>query len=906
MTQETNAPGVVLGKMVVDGKTWLQGYGTIPAQYMFIGEKPCEADISYSAINSGAPGKLLLTTCMEQGFDTSKVYFTNAVKYVPPNKKAVTSSDVKACADTLTTEISMAAAPVIVCMGAVAFKAVVGSKYGFSDYRGTFIDHPKLENVKVFAMYNPSYIIRNPEMTEQFKQDIRLLQLHQAGAPAPVDKTLFLPIDTVEQLKAFIATLFELAPNPFLAIDAEWHGVNWMDPNRYTRSVQISWTPGWAAVIHFRGVGGVPIMDDEPQAWALLKELCEDPRVSLAGHNIISDGEWLLPYGVDLRKRTVIDTMLNEHLINESGPFGLEVLTTKYTNLGRYDIPVMQWKMDHKSLCSNGFGHIPAELLDPYSATDADATLRIAIAQMPLIKTYQQPRGEYPSLWDTVMQTQQAIYELERTGLLIDQERLRSLINVYAERLEHVESQLKLMANQYGMADFNHRSTTQVRQLLYENIGLVPIKTTSNKKWKDGLNQDIATAMNQKASTDKTTLEILQERHPIAKLLLNTRRIDTVVKYFLRDDDDDDDTVNESSQGGGIAAKIWPDGRLHPHFSQLSETGRFRHSKPNVANWPKKGEGYMEYIFGGKDKMPPLIRTIVIPQPGFVLMEADFIQAELFVLAALSRDQNMWDALTTPGKDLHDLTAVSSFKLEVLGPDGNPIPEQYLLDLAKSDKKAFKSLQETLQYRKLDGKILSRKVFKSGLRISAKNLNFGIPYGRGAEDIARQVKGETGTSESLESLAADIQKMMDTWKTETYKDAWTYMTECADSVKDPGYIVNPWGRVRHFSKTTDSERQAGMQREAQNFPIQSTVADTCMLAMWRMRQYREQHGLHFRMVNQIHDAVMLEVPIEEIEQTKIMFQNTMGNISIPLQNRAPLVLGVDISVLDRWGEDREE
>ena len=144
--------------------------------------------------------------------------------------------------------------------------------------------------------------------------------------------------------------------------------------------------------------------------------------------------------------------------------------------------------------------------------------------------------------------------------------------------------------------------------------------------------------------------------------------------------------------------------------------------------------------------------------------------------------------------------------------------------------------------------------------------------------------------------------MMTAWKTVTYASAWGYMESCAAAVIEPGYLVNPWGRMRRFAPSKKRDVVASMQREAQNFPIQSTVADTCSLAMQRMVEYRAQHNLHFRLVNQIHDAIMLEVPENEVEQTKTMFVDTMGSIRIPISGREPLQLAVDIEVLTRWGE----
>jgi DNA polymerase-1 len=550
---------------------------------------------------------------------------------------------------------------------------------------------------------------------------------------------------------------------------------------------------------------------------------------------------------------------------------------------------------------------VPRSILLPYAGIDVDAPRYIAEEQVAELDPFMSPRGvngEWPSLWQTVLDTQRNIYELERVGLGVDRERLVELRRKYQAKLAEVSSVLVAMAAKNGIENFNFKSTPQVRKLLFDSdyLDLTPIKTTDNKPWDDsmrglgGLNQEAHDLVT--PSTDKNTLDILQDAHPVVKILNQARKLDMVNKTWLRLDT----TADPSTSGGGIESKIWPDGRLHTHFSQLSDTGRFRHSKPNSANWPKKAEGYMAEIFGGKEHVPPGLRTIIVPAPGYVLMEGDFVQAELFVLAALSGDPNMWEALTTPGKDMHDMTAITSFKLKVVDPDGLEVPEDNLLDLAATDKARFEEVQSHLCYLDTKGRTLTRKEFKDGIRVSAKNLNFGIPYGRGSLDIARQVRGETGTDQSLDSLKLEIDQMMSTWKEETYARAWRYMEECAEAVENPGYLKNPWGRMRRFKPSSKRDVVDSMKREAQNYPIQSTVADTCMLAMQRMVEYREEHNLHFRLVNQIHDAIMVEVPENEIEKTKAMFQDTMGSIDIPIKGREPLRLGVDVEVLTRWGE----
>ena len=177
-----------------------------------------------------------------------------------------------------------------------------------------------------------------------------------------------------------------------------------------------------------------------------------------------------------------------------------------------------------------------------------------------------------------------------------------------------------------------------------------------------------------------------------------------------------------------------------------------------------------------------------------------------------------------------------------------------------------------------------------------------IPYGRGAAAIATQVKAETGTDKTVGELEIEITKMVTAWKEETYPTAWGYMQECAASIYDPGFLVNPWGRKRRFHVSGPATRPE-LERQAQNWPIQSTVADTAQITMDRMDVWRARYNMRFKLQNQIHDALMIEYPLEERDACIDMFNNTMGNIDIPVGGKyGKLRLAIDIDVYNRWGE----
>jgi uracil-DNA glycosylase family 4 len=894
----------------VEGKIWLRGRGPLPAPFMFVGERPLEKEVKAKRVFHGATGELLNTRLVMNGFDTASCYLTNAVKYPIPRNKNAAAKDLKVCHAMLEEEIKRCNPKVIVCLGSAALRAVVGRDMNISSIRGELVRDP-VRNVDILAMHNPAYVLHNPEVMAAFDRDICELVRYQRGEQPMLDPADWVEIRTVAWLREFVASVFAEQANPVLVIDMEWNGKTWMDPDRYIRTIQICHKPGQAVIVVMRGENGVPAMDDEPEAWRILKTLLEDPRVGIIGHNAIADGHWLLGQNIDIRPRVIWDTMLAEFLLHETGPWGLEEVTLRYTNHRRYSLNLEMWVNEHKTECKHGYGPVPESLLFPYGAIDVIGPRQIAEKQYPLVAAeFMQPRGlrgQYPSLWQTTLRTQELLYELERNGMAIDTERLEQLIVAYQRVRAQLLGVVTTEAAAAGFIEFSPTSVQDVQKMLFQVLKLPPVKTTEGRAWVDDVgNQGLDNPTESTPSTDKTTLEILEDEHALVHHLLQFRRIDQSCKTWLRHPKEGEDEV---SKGGGIGAKIWADGRIHARFSQLAETGRFRTAQPNVQNWPKKAEGYMEEIFG-KDNMPPGIRTIIVPAPGYVLMEGDFVQAELFVLAALSGDQNMMSALTTPGRDLHDVTAITAFKLKVYDPQGNEVPESVLIDLAKknlpkgSESKEFKSFVKTLRYVDLRGKVMTRDEFKETIRVSAKNVNFGIPYGRGALDIARQVKAETGSKQTIQELETDLSEIVRVWKEETYATAWAYMRRCAQSVYDPGYIKNPWGRYRRFPRARNDEERADVERQAQNFPIQSTVADTAMIAMDLIARYREANGLHFRIVNQIHDAVMIETPIDEIDQCKLMYGDTMGAIDIPVGPPFNILrLGVDMKILTRWGEE---
>ena len=899
---ETEYPKTLLNTMTVNGEKWMAGKGPIPARVMLIGQNPLTGEVRNNTVFNSEGAELLKRMMREHSVDPAAVYMTYCVKYATYQDKAPKASDRKACADVLADEIERVNPDLIVTLGTPAFQSVMGTGFKLTTYMGSFVASKKFEGRTVYPVWNPGYILRNPQYEYQYRKSFGEIHDWLEGtfteSSVGVNYTV---IASDDQFAEFLADTAAMKPD-ILLLDCEWEGENYMAPGSYLRTFQIGRAPDDTVILRFYPTGPdidpskrYPDCCDPDVCMPMMAEFLKATDTPVGGQNIRGDGHWMRRHGLDIAPYTKYDTMLAEHLIDNTGKFGLTDMTVKYTNLGRYDAELERWKKDNSELVENGYGAIPEEILFPYAALDVEAPRRIMYKQMEQLDPYLGRRGhkgEYESLFECVMRTAIDLYELEETGILIDQERLKEMTDLYHQKLAELKGSFSTMVVKRGLSDtFNPDSVLQVRKLLFGpesegGLGLIPITSTgtSKKQWNWVMRQPPEIRKHYNPSTDQQTLEILSEKSPIVRQLLNIRRVGQVCKNFLRQDDT-----------GGIKGNIWPDGKLHPEYHQLTNTGRFGTRNPNCQNWSKSAERFLVEIFG-KDNMPKSMRSVGIPPEGCVMIEGDFCQAELFTLQGLSGDPNMEKALTTPGKDLHDDTAIHSFYLELLL-EGNPVDEQWLLDIARDDPELFAKVQKELHYRMRDGNILTRSQFKNGLRVAAKAVNFGIPYGRGANAIAMQIKAETG----VDVPVSDVQAMIDGWKA-NYNRAWAYLVSCQDRVLNPGYVETPWGRRRYFPRTHDQMTIMANQREAMNMPVQSTVADTMRIACSRMLDERDRLGLKTKIAIQIHDALMTVTPEDEVDIVKDMFVRIMGNIPIPMPTGKYTTLGVDLDVYSRWGE----
>ncbi len=376
------------------------------------------------------------------------------------------------------------------------------------------------------------------------------------------------------------------------------------------------------------------------------------------------------------------------------------------------------------------------------------------------------------------------LYDMETAGVLIDKDQLLQFGNMLSERIAASEK----VIYDYAGGVFNINSTKQLGELLFEKMQLPVMKKT-----KTGY------------STNAEVLEKLKDKHPIIPAIMDYRML----------------TKLKSTYADGLMKVIDGDGRIRTTFQNLvTATGRLSSTDPNLQNIPVRNDLGAE------------IRKMFVPKAGCVLVDADYSQIELRVLAHIAGDERMSQAFRE-GMDIHTVTASQVF---------NVSPE------------AVTPLQ----------------------RRHAKAVNFGIVYGISEFSLAEDI------GVSRYEAKAYIDSYLN-----NYQGVRSYMKTVVADARTTGYTKTMYGRRRYIPELGSSNfniRQAA-ERIALNTPIQGTAADLIKLAMLRVHRALQNNYPDAKLLLQVHDELIVECPEEIAEAVAKLISEEMENVatlSVPL------------------------
>lgn len=885
------------------------------------GPEPCDIMVVYKHANkidfengmplTGNPGNLLGDCFFEAGIsDDIKVYVTPVIKFDHPDPKSTNFKAcwVKDCNLILQQEIRIVRPKYLLLLGSEAISAVLGRGHTVTNTQGTALtlsykvnDETTLE-AKVVTSINPAIAVRKPEKVDVIKSSVEYFKKvldNNYISQETIDHRI---IRSVSELVDLRKEILSDPSNNVIAVDAEWHGAYPTEKNSYVRTIQISWCPGKAACVVVHTQGGVAEIEGGiPEAVEELKKILKstpERQVRIVGHYLNADMPWLMSVGLDIRSEYCapiddynadglnsfygfqktkteggFDTLLAAHSVNETGDFKLEVLATRLVGVPRYDVDLQKWK---KSYCDQhkldgdgleGYGDCPDDILIPYGNYDADSTRRLfdvynGVAGKPgLLDCDNQCNSSRLPFWVS-MRAALAFGEMHINGLGIDIDSAEELTSHY---MVTRDSLLDILRQRLNWPEFNPNSVAHCREMLFGvkyngmfdketfkpkqvrpegalSLELMPYKSTGKrpKMWREIIQK--GQESENSVSTDKEVLQILSDKHPCVELLRDLRYIAQLTRYVLRPGvgvEEGEAVRNEDGRiehESGLLSYVLADGRVRSQFFQTKETGRASSARPPLQNLGKTAEEKYKAVFkrygetlGLNYKYP--LRSIVKARPGHVFVDADYTGAELAIMAWQSGDENMIDHVRRSGLpesdpdyyDIHSNVAVTAFGLS-----------------CPATKKGLASIG------------------KAALRTAAKAVVFGYAYGQQAEATSRKAKQE-GAEVSVEQAQQLIDGLVAMYPALPY-----YFEDCRKRSQDPGYIVNCFGRYRRFVASTEREVISEQQRQAMNFPIQSAVADAMSRALDHLYWYRyEQDNPYnwYEIVLQVHDAVVLEVPV---------------------------------------------
>lgn len=888
------------------GHMWMgSSLGPTHAKIMIIGKMPGESEIACHKNFVGPTGEELLRIMRKYRAPLDDMYVTNVVRFSPPGRPTkLPAYHIADCAPLLVQEIMEVAPEFILLLGADAIKFIFGNKATLSSIRGAMLPmhvgqigqfpdrfstpetmqalFDSVMPITVMATQHPAQALREPELIPGLEADIESFIAAVNGGSKPMISLLktceYSYIDNVTELTALVDKLIADGITE-LAMDCEWGGEHYKDG--WLRTIQFAWDVGKAAVVILRTAASQQELVFKPDlaaAVAALKKLIDRPGVKLSGQNFRSDALWLEDLGLPVMAHFTYDTMLADHALNESQPHNLTAIALRHTNLGRYDFELESWLKLHPQAKELGYANVPDNLLHKYGATDADAVFRIKQVQEPLFELPEHA-GIKQLFYSIIMPANQPIHEMEQLGIAVDTDRMVDLFWKYTERKKQLIADLRNLTTRPGL---NPRSYQQKTMLLFGpvekgGLALTPTKATGKpaKEWSEVLRLPTEEQVRYNPSTDSESLELISQSVPegcyadrVIELLQDFQTIDQITKNFLKapagytgEDDEGAGDFELDDFDSGLLGHVKNDGRIHTTVSQIKETGRHSTMRPSLQNITKKMEPVYQRIMGYEI---PKLRSCFVAKPGYVLIESDYKSAEIVALAYITGDANLITDALGPVK-LHAKVAVDVF--------GAPCSYEEVADLYPY------------------------------YYVGAKNVNFGIPYQRGAKAIARQINRDTKGKANMTPEQAQL--FIDSWY-RRYQEVRTYVNYCDWCVNKRGYIDTPWGRRRHFYRVDSASVMAAQVREAVNFPIQSTVADCLNATLFNLWDYKRRRPEHsFNIVLAIHDAVLLEVPIEHIEPVidYVLPLCMTHAVEVPATDRTPAFkLGTDREVYLRWGE----
>ncbi|CAK7043414.1 MAG: DNA polymerase I [Peptostreptococcus russellii] len=523
-----------------------------------------------------------------------------------------------------------------------------------------------------------------------------------------------------------------------------------------------------------------------------IKEVLEDSNIEKVGYELKQDYIALRPYGIELDPMA-FDVSIAEYIIDSksSTSYDFDIIANKYL----YKKVTSKEELLGKGAKAVDYPDVEVEKLDQYAEGMINTVINVIDKMKQIIKDDDMEMLFY----DVEMPLIEVLGDMEYEGIYTDKDIIDSLGAEFDEIIKTTEKKVF----EYSGEEFNVNSPKQLGVVLFEKLELPVIKKT-----KTGY------------STNAEVLEKLRDKHPIIDLITEYR---SVVKL-------------KSTYIDGIKSLVNPiDGRIHSSFNQtIATTGRISSTDPNMQNIPVR------------TSMGRQIRKVFISEEGKKLVDADYSQVELRVLAHMSEDEHMIEAFES-GEDIHRKTASQVFGVNF----EDVTPE---------------------------------------LRSAAKAVNFGIIYGKSDFGLAKDLG--ISLNRAKDYIASYFAK---------YGRIKGFMDYIVSSAEEKGYSTTMFNRRRYIPEIKSSnfiDKNRG-KRAAMNAPIQGSAADIIKIAMVNVYNRLKEEELESKLILQVHDELIVEASEQEIDRVVELLKSEMEN-AVNLK----VHLDVDLNVGESWYETK--
>ena len=593
--------------------------------------------------------------------------------------------------------------------------------------------------------------------------------------PKEVKKKDYKLILDDKQLESAISSILE---SDVISFDLETTGVDPMSAEIVGLAISINPDQGYYIPILFPNNLDTEVVPkiNYKDIFIKLNPIFSLENALYVGQNIKFDILILKRYGIEVHGH-LFDTMIAAHLLNpDRRSYKMDLLSIDYLD---YEMIPIENLIGKKGKNQKLMSDVELKDISYYACEDSDVALQLYIKLLKELENH----NLIEIFNDIEIPTMKVLIEMEYQGVNID-------VNFFRKLSEKIGNQIEVISNNiYDITKqkFNINSPKQLSEILFDRLGLKPIK---------------------KRSTSVDVLEELKKQHPIAEELLSYRHFSKLKNTYL-------DAI--PSHINSLTSKV------HTSFNQtIASTGRLSSTKPNLQNIPIRTEISREIRKG-----------FTASDTSSYIFAADYSQVELRIMAHFSNENELINCFNE-NIDVHTRTAANIFGIN----------------------------SEDVNFTQ---------------RRTAKVVNFSIMYGAGPFRL----------SQELDIKLKDAKKIIEAYF-ETYPGIKLFMEETLSSAREKGYVETLLGRKRYADGLTSSNMNIvkAEERACINMPIQGTAAELIKIAMINVYNKMKESQLKSKMILQIHDELLFDVPKNEIEILSSIVKNEMENainLNVPLK-----------------------